>query len=156
DGVDVFDFFARAEIVHHVVDEIQQLANQILRRNFLLLAEINHLPVEAPAHGAPLVFLNQHAAIEPEAEILIDQFVEFGDDGLEERSDSDCVVNARGNVADAKLERGKERMRPGITPNLFAVVDAAGLDQQIDVSLKPGIGIEVIGNVSALKLIKDI
>src|SRR5207248_10324772 len=90
-------------------------------------------------HGAPLVFLNQHPAIEAEAEILIDQFVEFGDDGLEKRGDGDGVVDARGNVADAKLECRKEWMRPGIPPNLFAVVDAAVLDQQVDVPLKTGI-----------------
>src|SRR2546425_4245256 len=151
----MLDLFARAEIVEYVVDEVQQLANQIFYRNFLLLAEINHLPVEPPTHGAPFVFLDQHAAIEAETEILIDQFVELGDDGLEERGDSDCVVNARGNIADAKLQCGKEWMRPVIPPNFLAVVDAAGPNQQVDVALKPWIGIEVIGDVRARKLFED-
>ncbi len=35
----------------------------------------------------------------------------FGDDGLKERGDGNGIINARRDVADAKLKRWKERMR---------------------------------------------
>ena len=66
----MFDLFARAEIVEHVVDEIQQLQHEISCRHFFLFAEIDHLAFQSPAHCTPLVLLNQSATIEAEAEVI--------------------------------------------------------------------------------------
>src|SRR5712664_2597347 len=119
DRVNVLDLFPRAEIVEHVVDKLQQLANQIFGGNFLLFAKIDHHAVQTVTHGAPLVLLNQHAPVETKAKVLLDQAGEFGDDGLEQSGDGDSVVDARGNVADAKLQRREKRMRPAIPPDLL-------------------------------------
>ena len=59
DPVDVADLLAAAEFVHHVVDELQDLADQVAHRHLRLLAEIDHLAVEAVARGAPLVLHDQ-------------------------------------------------------------------------------------------------
>ena len=48
-----------SEFVDDVVDEVKILAHQVARRNFLLLAEVDQLAVEAVARGAPLVLHDQ-------------------------------------------------------------------------------------------------
>src|SRR5207302_10374367 len=130
------DFFARVELVNDVVNKIQQLANQIDHRHFLILAKVDHLALQTITHGSPFVFLNQHPAIQPEAEIPVHQLIELGDDCLEQRRNGDRVVDASRNVTDAKLEGWKERMRAAVPPNLFAVIDTAGLYQQINIAFK--------------------
>src|SRR6266404_9050390 len=135
--MDVLDLFARAQIVQYVVNEVQQFEHEISCRHFFLFTEINHLTFQSPAHSAPLVFLNEHAPVETEAEILFHQLRQLGNNGLEQRGDSDRVIDARGDVADAKLQGRKNRMRPAVPPDLFAVVDAASLYQQLDITLEP-------------------
>src|SRR5215203_690926 len=61
--VDVLDLFARIELIDDVVDEIEQLADEILDRDFLLLAEVEQLSVEPVANRAPFVFLDEAAVI---------------------------------------------------------------------------------------------
>ena len=68
--VNMLDLLARPEFVHHVVNKVQQLENQIARRHFFLLAKVDHLAVDSPTHGAPFVFLNQHAPVKAKAKIL--------------------------------------------------------------------------------------
>ena len=46
-------------------------------------------------------------------------------------------------------------MRPNIPPNLLPVVDAPCLNQQIDIAHKTGVGVEMVGDVSAGKLFED-
>ena len=40
DGVDVFNFFSRAERFNYVVNEIEQFADKVLYRDLFLLAEV--------------------------------------------------------------------------------------------------------------------
>ena len=47
-------------------------------------------------------------------------------------------------------------MRADVPPYFLAVVDAAGLDQQIHVALEIGVRIEVVGNVGAWELFEDL
>src|SRR5205085_2779055 len=126
--MNMLDLFARAEIIDDIVNEIQQLANQIDHGNFFVLAKVDHLALQPVTHGAPFVFLNQHPAIQTKAKISIHELVEFGDNSLKQRGDGDSIVNACRNVADAKLQSWEKRMRAAVPPDLFAVVDATGLD----------------------------
>src|SRR4030095_11883622 len=151
----MLNLLPRAQIVEHVVDKFQKLSHQIPRWYFLLLAKINHHAVEAPTHGAPLVFLNQHAPVQTKAEVLFNQFRQLGDNRLKQGGDRDGVINARGNIADSKLQWWGERMRPAVPPDLLPVVNATCLDQQLDVTLKARIRVEMVGDVSARKLLKD-
>jgi hypothetical protein len=50
--VDVFDLLPRSEIIDHVIDEIEELADQILDRDFFLFTEIQKLAVEPVADRA--------------------------------------------------------------------------------------------------------
>src|SRR6185503_13884791 len=114
--------------IEHVVNNVEQLQNQVAHRHFLLLTEIDHLAVETPTHCAPLVFLNQHAPVKAETEVLFNQHVELRDDRLKQRGDGNRIVNARGDVADSKFKGGEKWMRANIPPNLFAVIDTLRLD----------------------------
>src|SRR6185295_17829910 len=124
-------------------------------RYFRLFTEVNQLPFESPAHRAPLVLLNQHAPVQTETKILIDQLIQLRDNRLKQRRNRKRVVDARGNITNTKFERREVWMRSNVPPDLFAVVDTAGLNQQIDVALERTVRIEVIGNVGARKLFED-
>ena len=45
----------------------------------------------------------------------------------------DTLIHAGGDIANAEFERAKLRVRTHIPPDLLAIVDAAGLHQQVDV-----------------------
>src|SRR5205814_9570920 len=124
----MLDLFPRAEFIDDIINEIQQLANQIDHGHFFVLAKVDHLALQPITHGAPFDFLNQHPAIQTKAKISIHEQVECGDNSLKQRGNGDGIVNARRNVADAKLQSWEERMRATVPPDLFAVVDAARLD----------------------------
>src|SRR5437764_6513641 len=124
----MLDLLTRAEFIDDIINEIQQLANQIDHGHFFVLAKVDHLALQSITHGAPLVFLNQHPAIQTKAKVSIHELVEFGDNSLKQRGNRDGVVNTRRNVADAKFQGWEERMGTAVPPNLFAVVDAARLD----------------------------
>src|SRR5437899_6586515 len=124
----MLNLFSRAEIVKHILNKLKQFANQITYWNFLLLAKIDHLAVQAVTHRAPLVLLNQHAPVQSEAEVLFNQLIELGNDCLKQGSDGHGVIDARRDVANAEFQRGKIRMRPAIPPNFLAVIYTAGSD----------------------------
>ena len=62
-GVDVADFTPASEFVEDVVDEGEVLEDQFARGDLLLLAEVNHLAVEAVADCAKLVLHQQRTRV---------------------------------------------------------------------------------------------
>src|SRR6185295_20157892 len=94
-----------------------------------LPAEVDHLRVDAPAARPPLVLEDQGAPVFPPPEILLAQLEELHADRLDERRDRHGLVHPHGNVADAELDRVEEGVRPQVPPDLLAVVDAVGLDE---------------------------
>ena len=152
----MFDFLTRSEIIQHVIHKLQELANQIADGHLFLFAKIDQLAFQPVTHGAPFVFLNQRATVKPKAKILVDERIQFCDDCLKQRGDGDRVVNASGDIADAKFQRRKIWMRPDVPPYLFPVIDTAGLNQQIHITLKPGIRIKMIRNVGTRELLEDL
>src|SRR6185369_9097614 len=76
------------------------------------------------------------------------------DDCLKQRRDRECVVDARRNITNTKLERREVWIQANVPPDFLTVVDTAGFDQQVDVTLKVEVRIEVIGNVGARKLLE--
>src|SRR4030095_10726940 len=156
DCMNVVNLFSRSQLINYVVDKLQQLQNQTPDRNFRLLAKIDHFAVESITNGAPLVFLNQHTSIQSEPKVLVDKRIQLRDNRLEKSSNGKRIVDARGNVTNAELQRWEKRMRANVPPDLFAVVDATRLHKEINVSLKSGVGVEVIWNISSGKLFEDL
>ena len=152
--VDVIQFFARIEFVHHIVDELQIFQHQVARRNFLLLAEIDQLAVEPIARRPPLVLHDQRAAIETESLVRGVQLVQLGDGGLNQRRQRDGLVHPHGNVAHPEFQRVEEWMRPNVPPDFLGVVDAVGLDQQLDEIFVLAPAGKVIRNIGARKLVE--
>ena len=140
---------AAAQLVDHVVHELDQLEGQIAHRHLGFLAEVDQIAVEAPARGAPLVLFDQRAAIQAEAHVLRVELVQLHDDGLRHGGDRNGVLDPRRHVADAELQRAERRMRPDVPPDLLAVVDAVQVDQQVDVAFVLAPRAEVIGHAGA-------
>lgn len=67
--VDVLDLFSRIQRVNHLINEIKQLADEVLHRNFFLLAEVEQLAVKAVADRPPLVFEDKAAMVDAEPEV---------------------------------------------------------------------------------------
>src|ERR1044072_1756173 len=155
DGVNMLDLLARLHLVEHGVYEVEQFTDEVARRHLFLFAEVEQLAVEPVTHGAPLVLLYEHAAVETEPQILLNQLVEARDDGLEERGDGDRVVHARRGVADADVKGREERVRAPVPPNLLRAADAVGVEQKLDVTLVQGVRAEVVGDVRARELLED-
>ena len=102
-GVDVFDRAAAAEIIHHVVDESQQLDGEIAHRDFRFLAEVDELAFDAVARGAPLVLFDEGAAVEAKAHVAGIEAVQLDDDGLGERSDGHGFFDFGGDIEHAEF-----------------------------------------------------
>src|SRR5579871_5395277 len=63
DVAHAIDGFAAAEFLDHGIDEREILFDQIALRYFLLLAEVDEIPVQAITHGAELVLHQQRACV---------------------------------------------------------------------------------------------
>ncbi len=81
---------------------------------------------------------------------------EFAGGGLDERGDGDGLLGAKGDVADADLDRVEERVGADVPPDFFCVVDGVGLDEQVDVAFELGVAGEAVGEVGARKVFEDL
>src|SRR5439155_536929 len=70
--------------------------------------------------------------VAPEPLVLFAEDEELCADGLDERGDTERLLDTRGGIAHAELDRGEERVRPQIPPDLPAVVDRSGLHEKLD------------------------
>src|SRR5882672_8348041 len=120
------------ELVEYVIDKGQVFLQQLAHRNFLLLAEVDNLSVDAVAGRPPLVFHDQSAAVEAEALVLLVELVELDHRGLDQRGQRYGFFYAHGDIAHAEFEGVEEWMRADVPPDFLGVVDATGLDQEID------------------------
>src|SRR5207253_26128 len=132
DLLHVFGLLTRAESVDHVVDELEELDGKVLHRHLGLLAEVDELGIHPAAHRPPLVLLDEAREVASEALILVAEHQELCADGLDERGETERLLDTRRGIAHAKLDRGKEGVRPEIPPDLPAVVDGSGLDEELD------------------------
>jgi len=147
---------AASQVVDHVVDEGQQLGDQVDRRHLLLLAEVDQLAADAIARRPPFVLVEQQPAIEAKAQVLLDQPVELGHHRLDQRGERDGLVDPHRHVADAELERVEVRVHADVPPDHLAVVDAVGLDQQLDVVVVLRQALEVVRDAGARKAVEDL
>ena len=122
---------AAAEMVHHIVDKIEQLIDQHAGIDFVFFAKIDQTAIDAIAAGPPFVFVDQGAGILDIVHVLRTQLVYFHTDGLEEGGDADGLFHRHGHVADAELDRIEKRVHAEVPPDLLCVVDAIGLYQQL-------------------------
>src|SRR5213075_334066 len=114
-----FYFATAPQLIYDVVDEpLQHLGDQVAGRKLLFLTEIDQLPIEAEAHGAPFVLLDHRRRIHAEREIVASQLPDLGDDRLENGGDTHRLLDARANVAHAELERGIGVVRTHVPPDL--------------------------------------
>src|SRR5437868_2579812 len=132
DLVDVFQFFARVEFIDDIVDEFKILAHKVAGWDFLLLAEIDQLAVEPITRGAPLIFHDQGPAIKTKSLICRIELIQLCYRGLNQGRQSYSLIGAHGDVTNAKLDGAEEWMRANVPPDFFGIVDAVGLDQELD------------------------
>src|SRR6266404_5298811 len=151
----VIDCSPAAQVVHHIVDEFEQLDCQLAHWDFFAFAEVDQLAIDAPADGAPFVLFDQRPVIDTETLILSIELVELDDDRLRQRGQTDRILDARGDVADAELESTKIRMRAHIPPDLLGIVHAAQFYEQVDVVLILAPGTISVGDAGAWKAAED-
>ena len=147
---------AGAEFIHHVINEFEQLVDEVAGGDLLLFAEIDHLALDAVAGGAPAVLVDQAGAVGAETEVVAVELVELGDDGLHDRGEADGFVHSHRDVAHAELQRVEERVEADVPPDLLRVVDAPGLDEQVDVAVELLDGLEQVGDAGARKTLEDL
>src|SRR5207245_4556329 len=106
--VDILDGAAASEIVDHVIHEFEEFGGQLAHRHFGFLAEIDQLAFDAITRGAPLIFLDERAAIQTETHVAGVQAMQLNDDRLSERGDGYRFLDLGGDIAYTKLQ-GAER-----------------------------------------------
>ena len=154
--VNVLDFFAAAEVVDHVVDEFQQLVNQAREPAPRSVCRSRSACRRAPTAPRATCSPGSERGDRAGSPCSVDRACTACDDRLDQRRESDHLVDSRWDVADAELERRESRMRAHVPPDFLAVVDAAGLEQKVDVVVILGIRAEVVGDVSARELLEDL
>src|ERR1044072_9511803 len=78
--------------------------------------------------------------------MLIEKLIHFYKQGLEKGGNGDCVINAGGNIADAKLKRRKERVWAHVPIDLLAIINATCFDEKPDIALKRAVRLEMVGD----------
>src|SRR4029078_7170629 len=151
----VLDLFAATQIIDNIIHQLDYLMHQRIGISLGALAEIDHLAVEPPALRTPLVFVDQRAPVDAKGGVLFEHRVELDDQRLHRRSQRDTLVDASGDVADTEFERAELWVRAHIPPELLAVVDRAGADQQIDIAIELGARYERRRYAGARKVRKD-
>ena len=134
--MDIVDFLTRAQFVDHVVHKLKIVRSSDRETALRFAYRSRSVCRRSRSARPPFVLHQQGAAIETKALIRGMQLIEFGDSGLDQRGDRDGLVGAHRHVADAELQRGKVRVRADIPPDFLGVVDAVGLDQQLDEALE--------------------
>ena len=84
------------------------------------------------------------------------QLVKLRHGRLDQRGDRDGLVRAHRNIADAELDGVEEWMRPDVPPDLLRVIDAVGLDQQLDEVLVLAPARKIVGDVGARELVEHL
>src|SRR6202790_461649 len=154
-GVDVFDGAAAAQIVHHVFYKLEQLGGKLAHGHFRFFADIDEFALDAVARGAPFIFFDQRAAVQPEAHVSGVQAVQFDDDRLRERGNGHRFFHFGGHIAHAKLQRSKRGVRPNVPPDFLSSVDAIQLTQRVGEILVSAPGFKLLGNAGAREAAED-
>ena len=137
-----------------IEDEI--FLDEIAQRDFLLLAEVDELAVEAVADGAEFVFHQQRPRVLAEVLVRGMEAIEISRGGLDERGDGDGLLGAERDVAGADFDGVEEGMGANVPPDFFGVVDAVGADEQADIVFKFGVAREGVGDAGAGEVFKDL
>src|SRR6185436_17208537 len=96
-----------AEIIEHIVDELEQLEAELAHRDLAALAEVDQLAVDAPAGGAPLVLLDERTVVLAEAQVPEAQAIELDDDRLGDGGDGDRRARRGGDIANPEFQRAE-------------------------------------------------
>src|SRR5262249_48780208 len=147
---------AGTEFVDGVIDEIEHLRHEVAERHLDLLSEIDQFAFDAPAAGPPLVLEDQGAPVHAKSQILLAKFPELEANRLDQRRERQRFFQAHHGVANAELDRFEEGMRPHVPPNLLAVVDGVGLDEDSDILVKLRRRLKGLGNVRARKALENL
>src|SRR5258705_7231948 len=114
--MNVRNLLTRTQLVNYVINEFKQFQDEFAGREFYLLTKIDQLAFQTITDCTPFILLNQHTAIQAESKILVDQAIEFRNDGLKQGGDRKSVIHSCRNIANAKLERREIWMRPDVPP----------------------------------------
>ncbi len=142
DRVDVLGLGADPQLVEDIVQQLEQLRYQLANGSLLLLAEVDQPALDAVADGPPLVLVDQMETVEPPRPIRLTQLDQLGDDAEDEGRYADRFVDLGTDVADPELECREPGVGPDVPADLGGLVDAAGLDQSVDVALMLAPGAE--------------
>ncbi len=123
-GVDIFDRAAAAEIVHNVIDKIEEFERKFAHGNFGLFAEIDQLAFDAVAGGAPFILFDQGAAVETITLIALVEAMQFHDDGLRQCRDGYGFFDLGGHVKHAEFKSSKHGVWANVPPDFFAIINA--------------------------------
>src|SRR5205814_416470 len=104
DPLDVRDLAPATELLHFRRDEFQDLVDQTASIDFAFTPEIYQFSVEAVAGSTPAILFDDPPPIDPERHILPQQFMQFENDSLDHRRQSDCIVHARLGIANSEFE----------------------------------------------------
>src|SRR5207245_7926087 len=133
--VDVLDRLPRAQLIHDIVDELDDLDRELSHRDLRLLAEVDQVAVDAIPNRSPFVLGDQSRHVLAKTEVACAELQQLGADGLHQGGEADRLLEPGRHVAHSELEGWKARVGAEVPPDLLAVVDRAGLDQELDVVL---------------------
>ena len=137
------------------LDQLDHLLQQIGIGHQLTAAEIDQAGLEAVAHGAPAVLVDQEGLVAPPGGVHALEPPQHADQADIQRRHRHRVLDARADIADAHLQRREPGTRPDVPPDLGAVLDHPDLDQGVQVLLVLAEAHIGFGDAGARQLVED-
>ena len=135
-GTQVVDFSATAQVVNHIIYEIQQLAYGLAHAESTYLRIIDHLGIQAEPHGVPLVLLYKVIRQQGSPQAHVIEPGQFRDESLAEGDNRHSIVNRPRHIEDTELNSIEKGMWAYIPPDFFAIIDTAGFDEGLHIGVK--------------------
>src|SRR5579871_5533283 len=150
-GAQVVNLGAAAQVVQHVINEVERVADGVAYAYLAPLSEIEDIGIQAVAHGLPLVLVDEGAWQDVRGHASFVQPGELRHERLAQRSERERVVQGSRHVEDAKLYGLEKGVRANVPPDFLGVVDNLCLYQRLDIRLKIGPGRHRLGDAAAWK-----
>src|SRR5258708_591344 len=131
----VVDLAPAAQVIQHIIHEVQQLPNSIAHAEATALYEVDELRIQTMTYYAPLILIDEIARQHMRRHPALMQPCQFCNECLAERCNGDGILKRGGHITNTKFNSVEKRMGANIPPDFLGVVDTPGPNKALDIGV---------------------